>query len=161
MNWGFPRSESASAARGRRRKSPGPAAIALCALLGGTVLGAAVPGGAAQAQQSALPGWAYDMVAVVTMANTADAKCEGVSMKRKKMEQYLLKMYRKLAQEGVAPGDAAAVLQGPVAARELAAREKTLRERHGVAAEGDAAMCKAIMAEAASNKDLASMLVMP
>ena len=129
--------------------------------LGTAALIAALGAGAVRAEEAIVPPWAYDMVAVVTMANTANAKCAGVSMKKKKMEQYLLKMYRKLAQEGVAPQDAAAELQGPLAARELAAREKALRARHGVDAAGDAALCAAIIAEAAENRDLAAMLVMP
>jgi len=116
---------------------------------------AAAPG---FAQQASLPGYAYDMVAEVSIATTADAKCAGLSARKKKVQARIVELYRRLAADGIATGDAVVLLQKPETLKEVARREAALRKRHGVAASGDKALCQAIRAEAAENKAVAAML---
>jgi len=124
-------------------------AVALAALF------AATP---ALAQVDQLPAYAYDMVAEVTMATTADATCDGIKQRPKRVQNYIVKLYGRLAQDGIAVADAAASFQSEFSLSEIAKREVALRARHGVASEGADALCTAIRAEARDNKALAAMM---
>ncbi len=110
------------------------------------------------AQDLVLPDYAYDMVAEVTMATTADAKCAGITARPKKVQARMVEMFTRLAGDGVEATAAAAHFQSEAALAEVARREAALREKHGVAAEGDEALCQAIRAEAAENKTVAKMM---
>ncbi len=114
--------------------------------------------GVASARQDALPDYAFEMVAEVTMATTADGKCPGITARQKKVQNHIMALYGRLAKDGIDINDAVQFLGTRPALDELARREQALRARHGVAAKGDAALCKAIRAEAAANKALAAML---
>ena len=114
--------------------------------------------GPAQAKVDTLPDYAYDMVAEVTMAATADQKCEGIKARSKRVEKHVLALYQRLMKEGISVQDAVAHLQTEAALAEIAKREKELRERHSVAAEGDEALCAAIRAEAEANETVADLM---
>ena len=113
---------------------------------------------AAAAQQAALPDYAYDMVTEISLATTADQKCDGISARKKRVEKRILEMYQRLVQDGYKMQEAVAALQDPATLAEVAAREKALRARHGVAPEGDQALCQAIRAEAAANESVAGLM---
>ncbi len=112
----------------------------------------------ALAKVDMLPDYAYDMVAEVTMAATADQKCQGIKARSKRVEKHVLALYQKLMKEGISVQDAVEHLQGEAALAEIARREKDLRERHGVAAQGDEALCAAIRAEARENDAVADLM---
>jgi Family of unknown function (DUF5333) len=122
------------------------------------LLAALLAGGPALAQVDELPAYAYDMVAQVTMATTADATCDGIKQRPKKVQNYIVNLYGRLAQDGIAVADAAANFQTDLALAEIAKREVDLRARHGVASQGADALCAAIRAEAKDNKALAAMM---
>ncbi len=128
-------------------------ALAIAAAL----LSVAVPARGA-AQVAELPAYAYDMVAEVSMATTADLKCRGMGARTKKLEERIVALYRRLAADGISVQDAVAHLQGVEARAQIATREAALRARHGVEAQGDAALCAAIRAEAEENEALAELL---
>lgn len=105
----------------------------------------------AVAQVEELPAYAYDMVAEVTMATTADASCDNISARPKKVQARIVALYSQLAADGVSVNDAAQHFQTEFALEQISAREVALREKHGVAAGGAEALCAAIRAEAKEN----------
>jgi len=121
------------------------------------ILSAFIPA-AATAQIKELPQYAYDVVAKVSMATTADAVCEGISSRPKRVQAYIVSLYTQLGQDGISATDAAAVFETPDALNRIAEREVALREKHGAAPEGADGLCAAIRAEATENKDFARLM---
>ncbi len=112
----------------------------------------------ALSQDLTLPDYAYDMMAEISIATTADGKCDGISQRPKKVQARMLEMLSRLVKDGYDATAAATHFRTPEALAQIARREAALRARHGVAAEGDAALCEAIRAEAGENKDIARMV---
>lgn len=112
----------------------------------------------AVAQVDELPAYAYDVVAEVTMATTADTACDKISARPKKVQDHIVDLYVRLAVDGVSTNDAAEHFQGEFALEQIAAREVSLREKHGVAPEGVDALCAAIRAEAIDNDVLKGLM---
>ena len=94
-----------------------------------------------------LPARAYDMVAEVTFATTADAQCDGIKSRPGQLQKYIVNMYGELAKVGVSATDASEHFATDTAMAQIAARDVVLRAKHGVAAEGSNALCTAIRAE--------------
>lgn len=118
-------------------------------------VGFAAPG---LGQVEELPAFAYDMVTEVTMATTADAKCDGITTRPKKLQNYIIEMYGQLAKVNISAPDAAKHFESERATAEIAGRDAALRAKHGVAAEGTEALCAAIRAEAHENKPFATLM---
>ena len=112
----------------------------------------------ALAQVEELPAFAYDMVSEITFASTADAKCDGIKTRPAKLQSYIVDMYGKLADEGISATDAAKHFETSTANEQIALRDGALRSKHGVGAEGIDALCAAVRAEAAANRDFAKLL---
>ncbi len=124
----------------------------------GGLTGLALWAGAAVAQDLSLPDYAYDMMAEISIATTADGKCDGISQRPKKVQARMLEMLSRLVKDGYDATAAATHFQTPEALAQIARREADLRARHGVAATGDDALCQAIRAEAKENKVIAKMM---
>ena len=110
------------------------------------------------AQVDELPAYAYDMVAEVTMATTADTTCDNIKARSKKVQDHIVALYGRLAADGISANDAAQHFQGEFAQEQFATREVALRERHGVSLEGAEALCTAIRAEAKANATLKGLM---
>ena len=124
----------------------------------GGLTGLVLWAGVAAGQDLTLPDYAYDMMAEVSIATTADAKCDGISQRPKKVQARMLEMLSRLVKDGYDATAAATHFQSPEALAQIARREAEMRARHGVAPEGDAALCQAIRAEARQNKVIAKMM---
>ncbi len=118
----------------------------------------AVVAAPAFAQVEELPTYAYDMLAEVTMATTADSTCDKMTARPKKVQNYIVALYTQLAADGIGVNDAATHFQGAFSMAEMGKRETALREKHGVDAEGGDALCTAIRAEADENEALAKLM---
>jgi hypothetical protein len=101
---------------------------------------------------------AMDDLMRVTMAQTADAKCDGISARSVRVQAAMLSMLKSVKEAGVDPVAAVAYLETPAANERIAERTNALRVKHGVDAESDAALCEAIRAEAKEDKDLARLM---
>ena len=113
---------------------------------------------AVHAQDQQLPAFAYDMVAEVTFATTADAQCDGIKIRPVKLQNYIVDMYKQLGTAGVSATDAAKHFESTQATSQITARDGALRTKHGVAAEGIDALCMAIRAEAKVNRPFGKLM---
>lgn len=113
---------------------------------------------AARAQDLELPPFAYDVVADMSYAMTAQAKCTGVTTRPKKMQAYAVSMYAQLGKLGISSLDAARHFETDTARALLAIRAGAFLAKHDAAADSDADFCRALHAEAATNDALAALM---
>jgi hypothetical protein len=118
-------------------------------------LGFGVPAGA---QDVTLSEEAWAGLLQVTYATTAAAKCDGATSNAKRMERAMLQTVGAIAASGQDPVAAIQFLETEAGKEQLAEREALLRARHGVPADGDAGLCEAIKAEAASDPALGKLV---
>lgn len=118
----------------------------------------ALSAGMAFAQEVEFPESAMDDLMRVTMAQTADAKCDGISARSVRVQAAMLRMLKAVKEAGIDPVAAVEYLETPEANERIAERTDALRQKHGVDADSDAALCEAIRAEAKDDKDLASLM---
>jgi len=112
----------------------------------------------AVAQESNFPEVAMDDLMRVTMAQTADQKCDGMTARTMRVQTAMLAMLQTVKNSGVDPVAAVEYLKTPEAEARIAARTDALRAKHGVDAESDEGLCSAIRAEAKEDKDLARLM---
>ncbi|MFV2002200.1 MAG: hypothetical protein ACC619_04395 [Paracoccaceae bacterium] len=113
---------------------------------------------AALAQDIVLPVYAYDMLAEVTFALNADAKCDGIKSRAKNVEGRIADLYKQLMEGGVEPGAAVVHFATPYAQEQVDLRSVALLEKYDAAPDSDADFCRAVRAEAAQNKTLAKLM---
>ena len=113
---------------------------------------------AVAAEDVVFPEEAMDALMRVTMANTADQQCEGISVRKFRVQSAMLRMLTSVKKLGADPVAAVEYLGTEEAEARIEARSAALREKHGVATEGDAALCDAIRAEAAEDGELAALV---
>lgn len=114
--------------------------------------------GNAFSQSVELPSTAYDMVAEVTFATSADSQCDGIKTRPRKLQNYILAMYGELAKVGVSANDAAQHFATETAQLQIAERDTALRVKHGVAPTGQDAFCDAVRAEAKVNDGFGKLM---
>ena len=112
--------------------------------------------------------WAQDVVVFpeeampalmrVTMAQTADAKCDGMSARKLRVQAAMIKMLTEVKDAGADPVAAVEYLKTPEANERIAAQTVALREKHDLPGEDDASLCQMIRAEAKADKDLARLM---
>ena len=94
----------------------------------------------------------------VTMAQTADAKCDGMSTRKLRVQAAMIKMLTEVKDAGADPVAAVEYLKTPEANERIAAQTVALREKHDLPGEDDASLCQMIRAEAKADKDLARLM---
>ena len=104
------------------------------------------------------PEEAMDDLMRVTMAQTADQKCDGISARSMRVQVAMVTMLTHVKELGYDPVAAVEYLNTEEASARIAVREVALREKHGVDAESDEGLCAAIRAEAAEDEDLADLV---
>ena len=122
-------------------------------LMAGVFAGAGV-----HAQDVVFPEEAMDALMRVTMAQTADQKCDGMSVRTIRLQTAMVAMLSAVKELGADPVAAVHYLETEEAAARIAERSALLREKHGVDAEGDDALCAAIRAEAEEDEELARLM---
>ena len=144
--------DAAPRARAVIRQKLRPAGLAL------GVAAALAAATSATAQDLEMPPVAYDVVAQMSYAMTADAKCTGITTRPKKMQAYAVSMYSQLGKLGISPLDAARHFETDVASAQIAARANAFRAKHAAKPDNDADFCRAVRAEAATNDALAVLM---
>jgi len=112
----------------------------------------------ASAQVTELPVYAYDSLAEMTLATTAGQTCAGAKVNDRRLQKSMVDLMGKLAAEGLDPVASVQHLETEAGLAQMAARVAAVRARHGVAPEGEDALCDAIRAEVKVNKSLAKIL---
>lgn len=115
---------------------------------------------AAAAQVTELPPASYDDFARIGMVTTAQQSC-GATVDQEALNEAMVGAISAVAAAGHDANAAVQHLGTPEGIARIKAREEALRTRHGVAAEGEDALCAAIRAETALDPALAAMVKMP
>ncbi len=113
---------------------------------------------AARAQDLVLPPYAYDMVTEISYAMTAEAKCDGIATRPKKLQDYIVALYGQLGTLGISALDAAKHFESNFAKAQIATRADAFRAKHDAAPDSDADFCRAVRGEAAQNDALAALM---
>jgi len=109
-------------------------------------------------QPAELPAYAYDQVAEISMATTAAGSCDGARLNDRKLQKAMVDLMAQLAADGLDPVASVQQFETAKSQEQIQQREAALRQRHGVAAQGEQALCDAIRAEVKTNKSLAKIL---
>ena len=125
---------------------------ALCAFL----FAASAP--AAYAQELELPAYAYDLVTEISYAMTAEKKCDGITTRPKKLQDYIISLYGQLGDAGISPLDAARHIESEFAKDQIATRAAAFRAKYDAAPDNDADFCRAVRGEATQNDALAALI---
>ena len=115
-------------------------------------------GGPALAQDIAFPEEAMDALMRVTMAQSADAQCDGISARNLRVQAAMLDMLTTVRDLGSDPVAAVEYLKTEEGAARVAEREAALRAKHGAEPEGVDGLCATIRAEAKQDRDLARLV---
>ena len=113
---------------------------------------------AARAQDLILPAYAYDMVTEISYAMTAEAKCDGITTRPKKLQDHIIALYGQLGDLGISALDAAKHFESDFAKEQIATRADAFRAKHDAALDSDADFCRAVRAEVATNDALAALM---
>jgi len=105
-----------------------------------------------------LPAYAYDDVAVITLATTAGAACTNMTADDTRLKVFVAEMYGKLIKDGIQPADAVAAFQTERATAELGKREAAFRSKYKLGSKNDAAFCAAVVTEAQADPGLGRVL---
>ena len=94
----------------------------------------------------------------VTMVQTADAKCEGMSARKVRVQAAMVRMLTDVRDAGADPVAAVEYLKTDDANERIAEKTQGLRAKHGFPGDDDASLCQMIRAEAKVDKDLARLM---
>lgn len=114
--------------------------------------------GIAFAQTEELPAYAYDGVALISLATTADQVCDKITVREKRLRVFLQDLYGRLAADGVSPVDAASHFETEIAVEQIGARAVAFREKYGIGPENDEAFCRAILAKTSDDDAFGKLL---
>lgn len=114
----------------------------------------------AWAQVTELPPASYDDFARIGMVTTAQQSC-GATVDQEALNEAMVGAISAVAAAGHDANAAVQHLGTPEGIARIEEREQALRARHGVAADGEEALCAAIRAETALDPALAVMVTMP
>lgn len=115
-------------------------------------------GTGAHAQDLELPPFAYDIVAEMSYAMTAQAKCTGITTRPKMMQARAVAMYGQLGELGISALDAARQFETDGARAEITTRAEALLAKYAAKPDDDAEFCRAVRFEAATNDALAALM---
>ncbi|MGR3661211.1 MAG: DUF5333 family protein [Paracoccaceae bacterium] len=113
---------------------------------------------AAQAQDAALPDYAYDTMTTISLANTAASACPMIETSPKGMNKSMTKMIKQLIKDGVDPAVITPHFESEYGVEQLEYRANAFRAQHGVSNENDAAFCEAIKAEAKDDRSFKKLM---
>lgn len=105
-----------------------------------------------------LPPYAYDVIAEISLVTTAADACTGIKVRDKPLRAAIQGVYTQLANDGIAPIDAAKHFETQVALAQIGLRGQAFRLEYGIGPENDDAFCQAVKARAKGNKPFRKMM---
>jgi len=106
----------------------------------------------------ALPAFAYDGIARVSLVSTAAEICSGITARDRPLKSAAADVFKDLAAEGIDPTGSVLHFETDFAKYQINLRADQFRAKYGLGEVLDAAFCQAVKAEAKQDRSLRKLV---